>query len=445
MSDEPSGSDSGAGVSRELAVAGGTLEFDCIVVGAGIAGLAAARALINAGKRVAVLEARPRTGGRLHSIRAEGCDLPIELGAEFIHGKPPELLDLVSEAGKSCFELDGRALRTENGRLQDGDFGEAFSVLRGLPEEPDQSFKHWMQGQHYPSATAAAATSYVEGFNAADAAIIGIRGLVVQQRAEDAIDGNRVFRVEQGYSSLAEYLAQQFTAAGGTLYLSSPVRRIEWSRGSVRVESGTRGQLPRKSHAPRCIVTLPLGVLQRGDVLFDPVPRRSLDAAAQLAMGSAVRIVMVFRERFWNADYANLRFLFLEGAMPSVWWTSAPNASPTLTGWVGGPRAHDPAIATSGGLLRKGIDGLARAFRVAPEAIVKRLLTWHTHNWQTDTYSQGAYSYVPKGAFDAMRSLAEPVEDTLFFAGEHTDFTGHWGTVHGALHSGLRAAGQVKS
>lgn len=426
-------------------MAGETLEFDCIVVGAGIAGLIAARDLINAGKRVAVLEARPRAGGRLHSIYAEGCDLPIELGAEFIHGKPPELLSLVSEAGKGYFELGGRALRTENGRLEDGDFGEAFSILRGLPEEPDQSFQHWMEAQHYPSAAAAAATSYVEGFNAADAGIIGIRGLAVQQQAEDAIGGNRVFRVEQGYSSLAEYLAQQFTAAGGALYLSSPVRRIEWRRGSVRVESGLHGQSPRIFHAPQCVVTLPLGVLQSGDVLFDPAPGRSLDSAAQLAMGSAVRIVMIFRERFWDIEYPNMRFLFLDGAVPSVWWTSAPKASPTLTGWVGGPHAHDPALGTTGMLLSKSIDALAFAFRATPEKIAQRLLSWHTHSWQSDPFSRGAYSYVPKGALDAMSSLAEPVENTLFFAGEHTDFTGHWGTVHGALHSGLRAADQAKS
>lgn len=302
-----------------------------------------------------------------------------------------------------------------------------------------------MQAQHYPSATAAAATSYVEGFNAADAKIIGIKGLALQQRAEDAIDGNRVFRIEQGYSSLAEYLAQQFVAAGGALYLSSPVRRIEWRRGSVRVESGMRGQPPRKSHAPRCIVTLPLGILQSGDVIFDPVPRNALNAAAQLAMGSAVRIVMVFRERFWDSNCPHLRFLFLEDAMPPVWWTSAPNASPTLTGWIGGPRVHDPAIATTDGLLHTSITSLARAFHVSPRAIAERLLSWHAHDWQTDNFSRGAYSYVPKGAFGAMCSLADPVENTLFFAGEHTDFTGHWGTVHGALHSALRAAAQANT
>ena len=71
------------------------------------------------------------------------------------------------------------------------------------------------------------------------------------------------------------------------------------------------------------------------------------------------------------------------------------------------------------------------------------MLAWHTHDWQRDPYSLGAYSYAPNGASEACASLALPVEDTLFFAGEHTDTTGHPGTVHGAMRSGLRAADQV--
>jgi monoamine oxidase len=68
---------------------------------------------------------------------------------------------------------------------------------------------------------------------------------------------------------------------------------------------------------------------------------------------------------------------------------------------------------------------------------------WRQHDWQTDRHSLGAYTYVPKGALHASEELSVPVEGTLFFAGEHTDITGHWGTVHGALRSGYRAAKQV--
>lgn len=86
---------------------------------------------------------------------------------------------------------------------------------------------------------------------------------------------------------------------------------------------------------------------------------------------------------------------------------------------------------------------LQRIFGMAEGAVFDQLLSHHLHNWQKDPLARGAYSWVPVGAVDASAAMTEPVEGTLFFAGEHTDVTGHWGTVHGALDSGLRAARQL--
>ena len=86
---------------------------------------------------------------------------------------------------------------------------------------------------------------------------------------------------------------------------------------------------------------------------------------------------------------------------------------------------------------------LAKMFRMTENELRAFLIGWHTHDWQSDPLSLGAYSYAPKGALNASDAMAEPVDGTLFFAGEHTDTTGHWGTVHGALRSGLRAAEQI--
>ena len=136
-----------------------------------------------------------------------------------------------------------------------------------------------------------------------------------------------------------------------------------------------------------------------------------------------------------------MRFLFTDGEMPSTWWTTAPHESPLLTGWVGGPRAL--LISSPEELLRSGLRSLERIFAVGPHALDAELVDGHLHDWQCDPWSLGAYSYPLKGGSRAADALAEPIEETLFFAGEHTDVTGHPGTVHGALRSGLRAARQI--
>jgi monoamine oxidase len=119
-----------------------------------------------------------------------------------------------------------------------------------------------------------------------------------------------------------------------------------------------------------------------------------------------------------------------------------------LTAWAGGPKAGAlQRLMASGGdrcaLLNQCLTTLAKVFDLPLSDLEKLLSSWHTHDWHADEYARGAYSYVPAGALDAPERMAQPVEGTLYFAGEHTDTSGHWGTVHAALASGMRAARQV--
>jgi monoamine oxidase len=119
-----------------------------------------------------------------------------------------------------------------------------------------------------------------------------------------------------------------------------------------------------------------------------------------------------------------------------------------LTAWIGGPKATElrRSIAAGGdplALPRRCLATLARIFELSFAELQSLLLSWHEHDWSADPYSRGAYSYVPAGALDAPAKLTAPVEETLYFAGEHTDTTGHWGTVHAAIGSGVRAAEQI--
>lgn len=414
-------------------------QADVAVIGAGIAGLAAARTLAEAGQRVALLEARDRVGGRILTVRDAASNLPIELGAEFVHGRPPELLHLIREAGLTLYEREGEFVCYENGRLGDCEFfNEAFAVLDDLPASPDIPFTEFLAQARLPEHLAARVKGYVEGFNAADANRIGTAALLKQQQAEEAIEGDRSsFRIVEGYDRLATFLLDRFFASCGRLHLDTPVTAINWKSNEARITTSNPA-LP-ELQAIRVVIAVPLGVLQSGSPRITPAPPQSITAIDGLAMGSATRITLLFRERFWEASAPNLSFLLAQENTPPTWWTAAPNPSPTLTGWNAGPRAvHAP---TGTVLKDRALAALSGIFN--RRDLSDLVVSFHAHDWQSDPFSRGAYSYAPAGAIHASDDLATPVDRTLYFAGEHTDTTGHWGTVHAALRSGLRAAAQI--
>jgi monoamine oxidase len=409
---------------------------DVIIIGAGMAGLAAARTLAESGLSVTLVEARDRVGGRIYTV--PGDPLPIELGAEFIHGLPEELIRLVDEAGLTHFELEGqsRCFQEELGRDRLGpcanqrEVDQLFDQLSHFnPPDADLSFSEFIAQRGLSPQAATLATNYVEGFNAADGKRISIFALAKQQAAEDRISGDRVFRVAEGYARVPEFLLRRFLAAGGEWVPSAAVRSISWEPGAARVET----HAGRTFQGTAVVITLPLGVLQARTVSFVPQPQ-ILAVADQLAMGPAARVVYEFDLKFWPDD---LGFFFAPQEIPPTWWTTNPKPSEMVTGWIAGRKLADlrPSSLPE--------SGLAALSKILGTDARRRLLRFHHHDWQTDSNSMGAYTYVPRGAIHASDELSLPVESTLFFAGEHTDTTGHWGTVHGALRSGYRAAKQV--
>jgi monoamine oxidase len=451
------------------------LTYDIVILGAGVAGLAAARILAQGGASVAVIEARRRVGGRIFTTQvattqgaADGGSrqIPVELGAEFIHGLPEETWQLLHEAGLDAYELDGIEVHSSGGQLQehdqqrDGGFAVLEAMVQWLATQPagcDMSFVDYLNRIAVDPIARARAVAYVEGFNAADSALIGIAALAQQQRAEDQIHSERLFRVRRGYDAIPSFLAQEFESAGGTLMLGSIAQRLDWQRGAVTV-SGTldSGQVFHVN-AARALICVPLGVLQAGALEFSPLPADILTQAERLKMGPVLRQSLVFRSRFWSTlrpGLDRLSFLFTPGSLPATWWTPMPDVAPIITAWIGGPAvgAFDNGSGVEGASgagsdanarLDRSLHTLAKGFGLSPAYIRQQLISAHTHDWQADPYARGAYSYAPAGAIDASARMTQPVEQTLYFAGEHTDVTGHWGTVHGALRSGMRAAAQA--
>lgn len=441
-----------------------------LVIGAGMAGLGAARALAEAGCAVTVLEAGDLVGGRVRThVTGEG--LPVELGAEFVHGRPPELVALIEELRLDLVERDGAMLLFhKDGSLQDAyagnegsdapDLPDAFDVMEQVrvwsDANParDESFADWLAEQELPDQSRASATGYAEGFNAADAHELSVRSLAVQQAAEDEVGGDAGFHVSGGYAQVAERLAAKVREAGGTIRLRTHVSALQWKPGEVSAEL-VDDECVR---AEAVVVTLPLGILQSGIVPIVPEPGMVLQHAQRMRMGKVCRISLVFKRRWWaeleharGEELKKLSFLIDADRDPGsvlhlrfpVFWTNYPETSAVVTAWTGGPHADAFASLDEHAIAHLACSELARIFGLEREAVLNELKSHHFHDWTRDPLFCGAYSWVPVGAVDASAKMSEPVEGTLFFAGEHTDVTGHWGTVHGALRSGFRAARQV--
>lgn len=430
---------------------------DILVIGAGAAGLAAARALSFAKHHVTILEARNRIGGRINTHLGSELTVPVELGAEFVHGKPPETLKIVERTRLTLGEVPNVHWYFRDAVVSKSNefWSKIESVMEELDEEKggDQSFAEFLDDyarQHAIADIRSMATLYVEGFHAANADRISVKGLIKTNRAAAHIDDDKQFRPLDGYMTIAQKLHDEAVEQGASFHLRTVVREVEWTAGAVTVIANGE-----RFNARRLLVTLPLGVLQRGNVSFVPQLTAKDEAAQKLAVGHVVKVTLRFRERFWDdlslptndgeqAELKDFAFIHAPDELPPTWWTQLPARTPVLIGWAGGTRAERLLTASDDALRDRSLEALSHIFAVPPRFLEDSLVEFYTHNWSTDQFSLGAYSYIPIGGLEAQAELAAPVEDTIYFAGEAVNTLGHHGTVHGALASGLRAAREIE-
>jgi monoamine oxidase len=159
-----------------------------------------------------------------------------------------------------------------------------------------------------------------------------------------------------------------------------------------------------------------------------------------------LKVLLQFREAFWDelsgGRYRDVAFFHPREAPFPTFWTALPLRVPLLVAWAAGPKADRLAHAAKTEIVEHALASLAELFGNRP-MIDKLLDSAWLHDWQRDPYARGAYSYVTVGGDDAREQLAEPLRDTLFFAGEAADTEGEAGTVAGALQSGRRAAREL--
>ena len=440
-----------------------TEQADVVVIGAGVAGLAAARRLTEAGVNIVVLEGRNRIGGRILTVRDERSPVPIELGAEFVHGPADEVFEIARDAKLVVCDTFGRRWRASSGKLaliqEDEFWDDVGRVMQKLDRRrtPDRSFQDFLDTRPGGKSLAhqrALAREYVEGFHAADPALISERALADGGAPEDDAD-KRQGKVLDGYDCIPRTLAARLHG----VRLSHVVSEVAWDPGAVAVTYSVpaSGRQPARTgaiSARAAIITVPLGVLQQPDsesgIEFAPNVDAMTKAIAGIEMGVVARVVLMFREPFWEKrnvrrrhgpdTLTELSFLMSTDEDLPVWWTAAPVRAPILVGWAGGPRAMRLIETGESEIESRAIASIARQLgmqRRAVAALVEQF--WH-HDWLHDPFTLGAYSYSLVGGSRAAAQLARPVEKTLFFAGEAADSTGRTGTVHGAIGTGYRAA-----
>ena len=426
---------------------------DVVVLGAGAAGLAAAGALHDAGVDVVVLEARERVGGRIFTQRTSRSPVPIELGAEFTHGRTPELDRVLRSAGIPTIDISGQRYAAQARSLRPmDDFWERLDrVMRLLVRERrDRSFHEFLAerpGGKRLTIERRLARQWVEGFHGADPKQISVRALADGGWPGDDVEEQRQGRVDGGYDRVVETLAARLA---NRVRLGTVVARVKWSRGRVEVfVRHSDGRLRFGAEARSAIVAVPLGVLKApagepGAIEFVPALRQKQHALDHLAVGSVVRVTLHLRERVWASEYERLAFLHsMKNEDFPVWWTAYPVLAPVITGWCGGPRARRLAQLPPRELETHAIASLSRQLQLSPQRMRRLVAAAWTHDWEHDPFARGAYSYQTVGGAEAPRALSRPMQRTLFFAGEATDTGGATGTVDGAISSGRRAARQA--
>jgi len=425
------------------------LDPDVIVIGAGAAGLAAAAHIAQRSLRVVVLEARDRIGGRV--LWTDGSDgrESVELGAEFIHGRAPETMALLRSAGASAVALDRESwTRGDDGvlTLDEADFRAATDVFAGAHDlKADESVDRYLRRfERDPSIAerVVLARAFVEGFEAADPSDASV--VAIADELGSGVD-YATHRPAGGYRPLFDELYETCVKAGVTIELSTAVDAIKWRRGDVTIDASV-GSKRRTLRAKAVVVTVPVGVLKRSGeaTSFDPVlPADKRSALDKIVMGHVVKVALRFRSPFWErvdgGRYDGAGFFRCPHGRFPAYWTQRPLPGDSVVAWAGGTDASALSGLRRAELIEIALEEFSGLFG-HPGAAREEFLDGVMHDWSSDPFAWGAYSYVVVDGHGARATLGAPVDGTLFFAGEATSTDGQGGTVNGASSTGERAA-----
>ncbi len=411
-----------------------------VVVGAGAAGLVAARELARAGGQVTILEARERCGGRIWPLPAEEFGYAAEAGPEFIHGAAAVTRALIRDAGLSLRSRGGTRWTVRNGVWSPSDPGmpHAREFYRALDEVtvdlPIAEFLATRFGDPRYDELRRRITRTVEGYDAADPHRASTLALREEWSAPEGQHG----RIAEGYGALIDYLAADACRHGAVLHLGAEVTAIEEAQAGVSVRCRDGAMVA----ADAVILTVPLPLLT--EIALPPAARaRAARAVADIGYGNVVKLLFRFATRWWaewgGRELGDLSFLLSDAPVPT-WWTQSPTTHPVLTGWYAGPKADRVSALSEADLVDMGIASLAAIFVVPMERLRGELVAARAVNWGNDRFARGAYSYAMPQTRAAQRALTEPDGSAIFFSGEAFHVGPDIGTVEAAFAIGRDTA-----
>src|SRR5215813_3281771 len=425
---------------------------EVLVIGAGIAGLTAARDLAVDGYDVAILEARERIGGRIWTSREFG--LPADLGASWIHGFEDNPIARLARRhaiaivrtnvssvtparyrSMVLYDADGRRLSSSETAEMSEMMADYLDFVAAKQKEGHEKSmleveEMFATSQGYDSDQRRRLTfiarTYLEHEWAGPRSEVS---LLEYDKSLGFAGHDRVF--PEGYAQITDRLAE-----GTQILLGHEVRQVDYS--GARVDLLTNHGSFQANHV---LVTVPLGVLQAGRIAFNPsLPRGKREAIRKMRMGVFNKIFLKFDSVFWGDDYELIGYMGNQDSdWPEIVNFHKIAGLPLLLAFSAGAAGEQNELRSDAELVACLVECLRKMYgRNIPEPsghIVTR--------WKQDPFSLGSYSYVPVGSKQSQRrQIGMPVENRLFFAGEATSqfFPS---TVHGAFLSGVRAAYEI--